>query len=502
MITSFDTTAIRSYSGNQRIIKPYASPATTVKAPKRGETVICSRCGHIGPIDDFTKGNEAKGNRGRCRQCKAIVDAEYRVKKEAKALDLFILKPDMLNRDHRPRIGVLMLSKIVDRRFGKAKHFQETSFGLKAVLNELTEPYEVCYPELINNYEYILISITSVMDIENLIYTFEKHCPEDIKPTIIIGGFGVINIGLITKYIDVAVFGRAEGQIDAIISGWQFPNVWRKFDDPLIEGQYIVRQPQWLLPGENNVGCRNHCMYCQYAHIRQSIGKPTKYDPGQGTTVQETDWQGLVIDKPGRYTTAWDGWSQETRLRVQKPITDNSIYNKLAAINSLNIDKAITIKVFQIVGYPWETSESVLSDIDHVSTMLKRLDGEIGYRLNIAFLNTPFGPEPLTPMECEPANIGVNWNELISGKQVYYGTHIKAYNITAVSGPYALLKRLIINRGTSHHLDMFKDIAFNRRLKNLPERHKINWITTNTAYDLSIAGALASPPVSYLSTSC
>ncbi len=446
--------------------------------------LVCSSCNYQGPECDFTKGNRSGYNKGRCKKCKAALDKKYKDKKDVMP-ENFDLKPDILKRENI-RIGVLRLQKIADRRLGKKSNRIELNFGIKAVLSDLKEPYEVCQPDTINQYDFVLISLTSVMDIENLIYTFEKYCPIDIKTTIIIGGFGVINIKLIISYIDVAVFGRAEGQITEVINGFNFDNVWRKKDDPLVLRQYKIRQPQYLVKGEESVGCRNKCLYCQYTHTRQSLDG-SKYNPGMST--QETDWNGLIVDKPGKYVTAWDGWSEETRFRVKKPVSDKNIMDKLIEIgNNKEINGTVSLKTYQIVGFPWETQQSVMDDITNVGRMLKGIDSMISNKIMIAFYVTPFGPEPHTPMANEPANIHVNWRDLLAGIKVYYGVNIKAFIITAISGPFTLLKRVFINRAVIDDIDEFKALVFDSRLKRMPERYKVGWLIKNGKIDLEMFG--------------
>ncbi|GAH44339.1 unnamed protein product, partial [marine sediment metagenome] len=272
------------------------------------------------------------------------------------------------------------------------------------------------------------------------------------KCKIVIGGFGVINIKLIVPYIDVAVFGRAEGQINEILAGMRYSNVWRKENDPEVLGQYIIRQPRYLVKGELSVGCRNKCTYCQYTHIRRSIDKSVKYDPGM--LVQETDWQGLIVTKAGRYNTAWDGWSDETRQKVHKPVTDKIIEKKLMEIDTLNIKKTISIKIFMIVGYPWETMDTVAEDINQTAVMLKRIDNQTNGKINLSFLCTPYSPAPMTPMECERADIETNWRGL-NGRVLLDGEHIRAYISPFTSGGYLLMKRVMINRAEIEDIDMF-----------------------------------------------
>ena len=467
--------------------------------------MICGRCKAEKPPTEFTKLNRSKdGRRGLCKACKQARDADQRAAKEAQQAELrpFLLAPDLLIRPERKaRVGVLMPNNIVDREASKGKSFLDHPYrGLQTIIGELAEPWDYTPPEHINDYEFVLVSLTSVMDVENLIYTMERFAPAEVKATIVIGGFGCMNIKLLLPYIDIACWGRAEGQINDILAGRQFPNVWRKVDDPHLEGKYVVRQPRYLLSGEDGVGCKYRCRYCQYGHVRLPLEQGRQYSPGLDMPILETDWLSLDISKPGRYNAAWDGWSQATRFRVAKPIRDSDITGKLLTVDQSGIGGTVIIKVFQIVGYPWETPESVLADIDQVGAMLRELDSQLRHtRFVLRFLCTPFGPEPLTPMAYDPANIHVNWREVLADHAVYSGRRVAADIIPAISGPFTLAKRALIHRSEAADLPLFKAIAFNGRLKRMPERWKVPWLLHHGHLKPETFGRVESAAFDYLS---
>lgn len=462
--------------------------------------MICGRCGLEKPGAEFTRVNKsADGQHGLCRACKAIRDRGHKTRRNEKARSQTRqLIPDMLLSNRlRARIGVLALDRIVDRQI--RSEGRPINQGLDAVLAELAEPYEWCTAELMNAYEFCLVSLCSVMDVVNLIYTLGRFGPADRRPTVIIGGFGVCNINLLLPYIDVAVFGRAEGQINQIIAGAEYPNVWRKTDDPELSGRYEVRQPQYLLPGERSVGCRYRCSFCAYTHVRHSLGQAQPYDPGASSSTKETDWNALTIDAPGCYTTAWDGWSDETRRRVYKPVTNDGIREKLQCIDALRLQGGVALKVFQIVGYPWETPESVERDIASTVDILREMDVQINTRIVLSFLCTPFGPEPLTPMACEPAQIGVDWRSLLNGRQLFEGRSIHAFIIPAVPVPYSLMLRVFIHRAERGDLDAFRAIAFDSGFQRMLARDKAPWLLRNGCVRPEMFGRQDVEPCGYLS---
>jgi len=462
--------------------------------------MICTNCGFVGDKKDFSRTNLSKdGTRAICKKCRreAAIKTRKKSKVKEKALPYFELRPSLLGIRNKARIGVLIMKNFVDRESSKHKGFHQlANTGLSAVLDELGEPYEYCPPEAMNQFKYVLISLTSVMDVENVIYNMEVYAPQERRCKVVIGGFGVINIKLIVPYIDIAVFGRAEGQINDILAGQRFNNVWRKVDDPDVSGDYEVRQPRYLVKGEASVGCRNHCAYCQYTYVRRSIDKAVKYDPGM--SVQETDWNGLTVDKAGRYNTAWDGWSDDTRRRVHKPVTDKGITDKLIDIGN-RVEGGVNLKIYQIVGYPWDTIESVEQDIKDVAAMLQDIDKQIKGKIYLSFLCTPFGPEPLTPMQYEAANITAPWRVALGGRILLDGNHIRAYISPFISGSFLLMKRVMINRAGLKDIDLFKRVAFSKELLKFPDSLRVKWLLKYAEIDPIMFGRIQGSEFDYLS---
>jgi radical SAM superfamily enzyme YgiQ (UPF0313 family) len=308
------------------------------------------------------------------------------------------------------KIGVLLFDEKVNRG-GRNNSFDKLPyFGFKYVLSELDHPYQIISPSQIKDFDYCLCTLTSSMDIENLIYTFEKHKPKKGNCKVLVGGFGCINVWSIYDYIDVAVFGRAEGQINDILSGAKLDNVWRKDQDSDLLEKYQIRQMHKLIGDEKTVGCRNKCAFCQYSHVRKYTGGKN-YDVVDVSFVED-DWRGLEITGSGRYITAWDGLNAETRKRIKKKITDQQIKDKIISWYDVKRERAINLKIFNIIGYPWETKQSVKQDIERIREFLSECDlhkGGAENRLLIMMMFTPFSPEPMTPMQNDKPNIDVIW---------------------------------------------------------------------------------------------
>ena len=319
------------------------------------------------------------------------------------------------------------------------------SFGAQAIRNDLPWHSDIVRLDQIGGYDFALLSITSVVEMERVLRE-----PTDKRGCVVIaGGMGMLNVWPLYDLLDVAVFGRAEGQITDIINGKRLGNVWRKTDDPDVSGSYEIRQATTLLPGEAGVGCPNRCRYCQYTHIRQHV-RGRGYRAGDGGWLREDDWHRLQLST-GRNITAWDGLSESTRIRVGKRILDKHIREKLIALREKNLPVAANIKIYNIVGYPWETVRSYRRDIETVSGLLRSCDGP-GTRILIMFCYTPFSPEPLTPMESDTVRF-LPWRKIASAggfngraRQVYKGESIEAFILPQIAGPLTLQKRIALNR--------------------------------------------------------
>jgi len=344
--------------------------------------------------------------------------------------------------------------------------------GMQILIDELAGaglPVSFCTVQTMYLHDVVLWSITAQEDIYAFLRQVAAGSMRKGGAQIIVGGAGCINITPIYDYIDAAVFGRAEGLIVNIVDGARHESVWRKADDPGLSNKYVYRQAQHLDSREGGTcGCKNKCYFCHYTWTHKQIGgnySPTKSALGAGgRVVNEEDFTSLSLDKPGRYTTAFDGMTEETRRRVNKGfVTDALILDKFSKAIACDYDKAIMLKIFSIVGYPWESLHTARAGADSLGRLLHRCRGAGEGRIMGAIHLTPFSPEPLTPMEHCPANVKINWRRAFGGRS-YALVNIDEINIFI--GPYTttaptLIRRVLINRST------------------LPERDKIIAILTS-----------------------
>lgn len=300
-------------------------------------------------------------------------------------------------------------------------------FGLKAVVSELDSSkysISICDKDSAHNFDFVFYSVNSFVDYLVLIRDFRSKVKRRYK--LVVGGASLINLHLLRDVVDIAVVGRAEGQINDILEGRQFDNVWTREDIDL-KRTYKVRQPQYLLKvgnkSETNVGCKMSCKFCQYGNKFGQFVITSGYTSGvDGLEMmfKDIDWE-LARS---RVVSSIDGSSELTRKRVGKPLSNQQIQDKLEEINSVNYNKALLLKLYNIVGFPWE--DETIADMAEFKSILCRADSVI--KKNILWINMQvnhFVPMLLTPFESEPVNL-IDYRKLMIEKPIYEGKHIRA----------------------------------------------------------------------------
>lgn len=364
-------------------------------------------------------------------------------------------------------VGVLSLT-------GKADKRQDQSFisgGMNAIIQDGNFQAIYTTPATMDQYEYTLLSLTSCTDI----LTAVNKLPQSRKTKIIVGGSGCINIAAIKDLVDIVNYGRCDGLINDIIDGYRDNSTIDTVN--VSNGVHIVRQATKLYDTEVSIGCKYNCKFCQYTNVRRLQGN--NYHHGRTLHTYEDNFIDFRITGPGRYTTAFDGISQNTRYLVGKPISDELIIEKLSNIIASNYNKTTTIKIFNIVGYPWETPESIADDLGRLQDIFHKIDrntqGNNG-RIFAMMMFTPFSPEPLTPMALMPANVLVNWREVLDkfGRGLYKSDRIEVMVLPQVNSPLTLLKRVLVNRGASY--ETLRTINSAAKPKELSWNDYMPWI--------------------------
>jgi len=381
------------------------------------------------------------------------------------------------------KVGVLVFTDLVKKRAKReSTHFDSLKYlGIKAVMKEIDrKKHTVDFISALdlNDCDYVLVPIHSYQDIHNLVRAVSPY-KKKRKAKIIVGGQGVVNVKAYLDYIDIAVFGRAEGQINEILEGGSPENVLIVKKDPDLEKSYVYRQPQYLVDGEKNVGCRNKCYFCYYSWTHKLFCPVKNYN----STVfdecsTEDDIKSLKVTGSGHYITAIDGFSEESRLRVNKKITNLDLETKIKEFLSVKAEKKIFIKIYTIAGFPWE---QIGDDyIDELKGVIERADGPVASAgLSLYFQVTPFSPSPLTPMQYSKPNFSVDFRRYFQDPKriVFY----RSENIIACFGifirpPSALFEEVFMHRARREDSWLIEKVFLNPKYSRLKDYQKILWL--------------------------
>lgn len=340
------------------------------------------------------------------------------------------------------------------------------SIGMRCIKTDLiyggyTKEIPVVEIKNIGFFDICLLSLTAITEIISFLRIIDDKQYIKGRVKIIAGGFGCLNIYSIMDYIDYAVFGRCDDQqIIDILNGIYEKNVWVKSQDENLKNKYFIGQFEGKHKFETGtIGCRMKCYYCQYTYVRKHDKKP--YRPQIGAS--ETDIWESDFTKPRVYKTAIDGLSEITRLKVNKKITDKYLFEKFETAYAIaNRDKTIVINLYNIILYPFETSASVITDMQHFIEKVKKIDRRTGkYDIRIILQHTPFSPELFTPLEDEDVNPFLSCRQIL--KMNYIGIDIRLTHTLFLQGPYIRAKRMLINRCTfENRKEIEKLLVMNR----------------------------------------
>ncbi len=381
----------------------------------------------------------------------------------------------------------------------KHKHRALKYFGLHIVVNEIERVFglEVDYIEIeqAHKYDTILVSIHSIEDIYNFIYTIDKFLDKSLSINWVCGGAGVANIQILSHYFNYIAIGRGEVAIIQIINNIYFgtpiesSSIWIKGKHSLTH-QIKIAYAQALYPDkvegrkEEMYGCKYNCFYCRY---RYSSLPPTKRKLDNKTTMpanEETFWE-LKIINGSFYTTSLDGLTEALRFKVNKPITNEQIIKKLVAVPQ--IKSHINLKIYMISGYPNEGLPN-LSELIYICKKIEASKSNNKFMLKIYF--TPFTPEPTTPMQWFPINVKYNLKDqlvkLLGFKLHIYSTPKVRMQINqAINSPFTLVKRAILNRGYHFNIDLVRFLVFNPKMTNHNLTHAQKFALLSQNFDLA-----------------
>ena len=329
------------------------------------------------------------------------------------------------------KLGVLVYPRKLKERATAAPYFDNFAYrGLRAVIGEVDKRnHAVRYiaPHQIDECDFVLVSLTSAWDILSLIH----YVPIRRRAKIIAGGQGLVNPRPFMQYLDLAVFGRAEGQINELIDGGRGANVLDVGKDPAAEGNYEYRQAQYLLGDEADTGCIRKCFFCGYGWTHRSLNRGGNYQASDDALYSSSEQflSELRLTENVHYSAGLDGWSEASRRSVGKPFSNTSLVEKLKTLTEDAAARGwarLSLKLYMIHAYPWE--KPLADYTGEMARALADLDGKLSSgRLVIFFKATPFCPEPMTPMaRCLPC-FDDAWRTMLKNQWlVYQGSHVEA----------------------------------------------------------------------------
>ena len=367
-------------------------------------------------------------------------------------------------------------------------------FGLNVIIDSIKRKlgYDVGYCSIkkANDFDVLLVSLTSVIDVYNLVYTFSKHGIEakEIEPKVIVGGQGVVNIKTYVEYGDYFVFGRGEDEVINIINSienneqYQSSSVFNRqkssFDDNYRMCQTKIYPYEVNEMREGMLGCPNKCFYCQYSFSREYHNQPNnKYQDTEYITGEEQTFDDLEI-KDGRvYVSAIDGFTERLRETFNKNITDKQIVEKLKTAQTADVNSRVSLKLYNICGYPTEDKKSYDKFIEMIQSADMKKEGN---DVKLHILLTPFSAEPLTPAQYLPMDLKTNYRKYFQKKYVgqngyvWKGNNITIYIMKYINTNYALFQRALVNRGEENDQGIIEAIVNNRKFQRLSTDEKMH----------------------------
>lgn len=394
------------------------------------------------------------------------------------------------------RIGILFLRFCANTRSRFCqKAFQLSSTRYKGILTILSEidrdqnEIRLVLPDQIPTCTHVLVSLESFVDTFNLFSALiDIQYP---NTEIIIGGPGVFNPRWYSHLIDVAAFGRCEGQINDILAGKQLPNVWRKKTDPDFSQSYSLRQPQYLCSGESSSGCIRKCLFCHYSFSHRPFGFASRNYTSSGyphsieNFFLEIDWN--TISSSRQIITAFDGLSQASRYAMNKRISDNQIIKKLSEIYQTETGIPFNVKIYVLVSLPFE----IYSDdpYSHLRSIFSAVDQmPTSHKVNVSIFSRHFIPMAGTPMGFEQIN-PENFRQRISNNFVLFkGKSFNVHHSIYTSTPAAAGEALFAQRAYESDTHFMQDIFLARKYLNLSSSDK--WAILEKSLPSHILGSL------------
>lgn len=380
------------------------------------------------------------------------------------------------------RVGVYVFTDMIKKRSTKRRegYFDGQNYiGLRYILTEIDRSkFDICYvsKDTINTVDFVLVSLSSYYDVQNLI---NELLGTVVTSTVIVGGAGCNNVGLLRAVADYIIVGRGEGIVPRLLDGEYVKGVYSRKHDPDMTnpikvfplGKFIKIDDNLLgTYCERSIGCPRKCYFCEYSWKHKWRARDEGYASGllnRETLLRDVDWSQY---KNKDFVTAIDGATEKTREIVNKPISNKAITEKMLEIYD-NPHDYVSLKLYCLLGYPFETH---FEPEEAVESILAARRDCASNRLNVLIVSPHFIPMPFTPMECEP----VNWHNFREDIRTYdwdrFGRgNVNVYwNWSLASSPVGAAEATILNRADAGHAGAIKRILCSSRYKNLSALEK------------------------------
>jgi hypothetical protein len=349
---------------------------------------------------------------------------------------------------------------------------------------------DICTPDTAKNYKIVLISLTSEYDCLALYHSVAllPSWQPGRKFIVVAGGAGMQNPTTIRKYIDYAVFGRAENIIYSLVNSVMGGKIFTHesvMNLPDIH-QVKLNQSQGLYPYEINlgggrghrqwkesfIGCPNKCLFCHYTWARKRAGIGETYYQGDLTMNRSIEclWKDIpkIGKKEGRIRTAIDGFSERLRFAYGKKISNQEIID---GINYLGSFEGITVLlVYNISNMPREIQE----DREELYLTVKKANPK--NRVIVVFQSTPFRPSLLTPLQWAPVTLYPATSDL-SAQAIYDSDNLRVMHSFSNESPWSQLQTVIVARATSETDKLFHALCFHPKLKKGTAKDKLGMLS-------------------------
>ncbi|MDR2824994.1 MAG: hypothetical protein LBB41_07345 [Prevotellaceae bacterium] len=310
------------------------------------------------------------------------------------------------------KIGIIAL----DSR----KHKSEQSIGALVVFDILERNgWHISWCSYANAQEFdlVLISMTSTDDIYQIYANCEKHNFRNRKNIVMLGGFGCLNPLPLAPFADFAFFGRADEILPAVIENINYADdydfIMRLSAPKICEIRQVEKCYSFpvVYDGckwqETSIGCPVRCKFCHFSHARKWVAGEQKTFEWliKNRTIEclIKDIPQKITEKQGWIKSAIDGYSERLRFAYGKKFA--TWQNIESAFDHVMSFKGISkLHLYNIHNLPTETA----SDRQEFFDFFKRYaESSMKYngKLIVEIHNTPFRPTINTPLERESVSL-------------------------------------------------------------------------------------------------